>query len=488
MKFFGRFFTMEWAQKLFLFFLISYPVFDLFFFYNSFTTLGRILFLFFLFLMLMIVSREARRKFYYLILYGIIVLVYFLCHHFHVLDFHSLVPGDFDYSIVQEFLYILKMSMPVLVVFLLVFFQFTKDQYFKVVKWWVLLIAGSIVITNLFQLSLGSYSDEIILGNIFSWFGIPENGLTYYEVASKGFFMYANQISTIGVMLLAILGYYVLRYPSRFGICLLGLLSFAMVMLGTRTASLGGLLVLLFIIFSFLFFSIIHKRKMPWKTVGLMVVIVVLWGGLLPFSPCMNRGDVMRSIYEEEEVGLAYVLNGEVGSFDRIMYIEQNYEKKRIAKQFIYDYYPYQYDPDFWYDIMQLPVENRVDYRFLEMKMIERVVEINDNPYDLWWGISNTRVQNIFNIERDFVLQYYAFGVIGCVIFLGIYFVLLAMVGFQFIKTFSWESMLSGLMIGCLLLCSYMSGNNLNHLSVMVPALFLCMGMMRLSHGNRDEN
>ena len=43
-------------------------------------------------------------------------------------------------------------------------------------------------------------------------------------------------------------------------------------------------------------------------------------------------------------------------------------------------------------------------------------------------------VQNIFNIERDFVLQYYAFGIIGCVIFLGVYLVLFGIGFYRFIK------------------------------------------------------
>lgn len=480
MKFVDRFFSMDFLHKLFLWFMISYPVFDLFFFYNSFTTLGRILFLFALLGMLLLLSSEARRKFYYLILYGVLVLIYFLVHHFHALNFHSLVPGDFDYSIVREFLYVLKMSMPVVVIFLLVFLRVTKEQYFKVVKWWVFLISGSIIVTNLFQISLGSYSGAVIQGNIFSWFSIPENGLSYYEVASKGFFMYANQISTICVMLLIMCSYFVFQYQSILGVGLIGGLALSMVMLGTRTASVGGLLVLIGLLFSFLFFQFIRREKIPWRICGAVFGIVLLWGGLLPFSPCMNRGDVMNSIYEEEEVPVAIAFDGEITSFDKTTYIEQNYEKKRIAKQFIYDYYPYQYDPEFWYDIMQLPVESRVNYRFLEMKMVERVVEINHNPYDRWFGISNTRVQNIFNIERDFVLQYYAFGIVGCVLFLGVYFGLFGIFMVHFVKYFRWWSILRVFMMGCVLLCSYVSGNNLNHLSVMVPALFLCIGMRRL--------
>lgn len=477
----SRFFTMEWLQKLFLWFLMWFPVFDIFLFYNSFTTLIRIVIVFLFLGMLFIVCPESRKRFHYLFLYALITFVYFLFHHFHALDFKSLVPGNFDYSIVREFLYVLKMSMPVIFAFILFHLKLINKHFFRVLKWWVFIISGSIVVTNLLKISIGSYSDTVILGNIFDWFFLSQNGLSYYDLASKGFFMYANQISTICVMLLIACVYFCFQYRSILSKVLLGMLALAMVMLGTRTASLGGLLVLFVCLFSYLFFQFIRKQKIDFSMTVFILFIIGIWAILLPFSPCMNRGQTMDRIYEEDEVALVYASNEVGSSLDKLTYIEQNYEKKRISKPFLYEYYPYQHDPDFWYDIMQLPVEKRIDYRFLEISMVERVIEINNNPNDKWFGISNTRIQNIFNIERDFVLQYYAFGIVGCVIFLGIYFGLFGIGLKQFIQRFDWLSTLTVLMIGCFLLCSYMSGNNLNHLSVMFPALFLILMFMKTS-------
>ena len=89
-------------------------------------------------------------------------------------------------------------------------------------------------------------------------------------------------------------------------------------------------------------------------------------------------------------------------------YIENNYENKQIHKQFIFENYPYKYDPEFWYEFLQEDISRTTDYRYIELSMIKRVVEINNNPLDKWLGITNTRLQNIFNIEKDFVVQYYA--------------------------------------------------------------------------------
>ena len=88
--------------------------------------------------------------------------------------------------------------------------------------------------------------------------------------------------------------------------------------------------------------------------------------------------------------------------------IKYNYEKKELHKQFFTENYPYQYDPDFWYDFLQKDISLTTDYRYIELCIIKRVVEINNNNMDKWLGITNTRLQNIFNIEKDFVVQYYA--------------------------------------------------------------------------------
>ena len=44
---------------------------------------------------------------------------------------------------------------------------------------------GSIIVLNILKLSYGSYSDEIILGNIFVWF--TNHDLLYSDLASKDY-------------------------------------------------------------------------------------------------------------------------------------------------------------------------------------------------------------------------------------------------------------------------------------------------------------
>ena len=83
-------------------------------------------------------------------------------------------------------------------------------------------------------------------------------------------------------------------------------------------------------------------------------------------------------------------------------------ENKQLNKQFLFENYPYKCDPEFWYSLLQNDISLTTDYRYIELSMIRRVVELSNNPMDKWFGITNTRLQNIFNIEKDFVVQYYA--------------------------------------------------------------------------------
>lgn len=152
-----------------------------------------------------------------------------------------------------------------------------------------------------------------------------------------------------------------------------------------------------------------------------------------------------------------------------IEYIEDNYQSKQLHEQFLFDYYPYQYDPEFWYNLLQNDMTLITDYRFVELSMIKRVVEINNNPMDKWLGITNTRLQNIFNIENDFIVQYYALGIIGTTLVFAPYFIFLGVFAFKTIrqkfKNLNIINLLACITIVFLFGIAYFTGNLLNSLS-----------------------
>ena len=52
---------------------------------------------------------------------------------------------------------------------------------------------------------------------------------------------------------------------------------------------------------------------------------------------------------------------------EKLAYIEDNYQRLKINEKFILDAYYYEYDPDFWFDMLRQPAANRIDNRFVEI-------------------------------------------------------------------------------------------------------------------------
>ena len=453
-------------KRLLLILLCIYPIFSLEIFYNNFATLIQIVFITIFLLWTFFINKDSRKNIKYLIFYVIVLLIYGIFHHLNALDFHSLVPGDFHYNYIDEILYLVKMSIPVFFIYLMYYSNLEKEDYRKVIKSWIILIGGSIIITNILGISLSSYNNEVIKGSIFSWFS---NNYIYNELASKGFFMYANQIACLLVVLIPLDAYFF--FEDKLNILYMAIIMLAALMLGTRVSNLGSIMVLIASILAYMFFGILKKEKLQWKKLGLCGIIVIIYASILPFSPTFSRYEVYDYLMPKSIKGL--VASTADTYISDIEYIKNHYEEKQINENFILHSYPYEYDPEFWLGILNEPINKRADYRYLEISMVKRVVEINDNKKDIWLGITNDRIQNIFNIERDYVLQYYAFGVIGCILFLGIYVGLWILSIVKLIKKINYFRTSIVASITLLLLIAYLTGNIFNQIAIFIPLLFL---------------
>ena len=462
-------------------YMAIYPLFSLKIIYNSWFTLLQILMIIVFFLWVVFVKQEIRAKLKYMALYICIWGIYMFCHNFNACRFQSFIPGDMEYSAIKEMLYLVKLSIPVLFVFLLYFIKVKRENYLKILKAWMILICGSIIATNLLGISLGSYTDEKIGGNIFAWL---DPGYGYTELASKGLFMYANQISCILVVMLPFVIFFYYTGELRL-LYLVGIMS-TLMLLGTRVANLGSVLVFIGIIVLYLCCCVLKRNRINRKKILISMTMILIYAVVLPFSPTAGRNKVYDYILNEpivyENVS-SYKEEAERNIKDRpltrdakIEFIENHYEEKLINPQFILESYPYQYDLDFWYSILELPEEMRANYRFLEIAMVKRIVNINNNPFDALWGITNCRIQNVFNIERDYILQYYAYGICGVVLFLGVYFLLAVRRGMLTLKNMNFFNLCQFASIMLFLGIAYLSGNVLGQISACIPVLFLTRG------------
>lgn len=461
-----------------VFFLFLLPLFSTVFLYNKISTLIQIIFVFLLLFVTLIFYKDSRKNIKWMILYYVLCLIYLGVSFYHQEYFKSLLPSSYGFNIVSELLTILKLITPITFIYSLYYIKLPFKKYMLVLKVWCILFAGSIVLTNIFKISLGSYSDTFITKNIFEW-----SKYNYYKyTASKGYFMYANQVSALCIIFLLMFIYDYL-YNSKKSIIYVLLVSLAMLMLGTRVSTLGGLLTLVFAIIFYFIINIFNKISIK-KRIYILVIPVLGWVLLLHVSPYNNRSiELNRSINRHmDDTSIvddkAIVMDDTSMNVDKTKYVYQNYNKDYLPKVFFEKYYPIKYDEEFWYNFVKNNSIDKINYRYIEKSIIRRVVEVNNNALDKYIGISNTRIQNIVNIESDFYLHYYAFGIIGSIILLVIYLILFIYAFNNFVKI---QNYYAFTMLSCVVLflfSAYLTGNIINSINTVLPFIFVVSGVI----------
>lgn len=461
-----------------VFFLFLLPLFSTVFLYNKISTLIQVIFVFLLLFVTLILYKDSRKNIKWMILYYVLCLIYLGVSFYHQESFKSLLPSSYGFNIVSELLTILKLITPITFIYSLYYIKLPFKKYMLVLKVWCILFAGSIVLTNIFKISLGSYSDTFITKNIFEW-----NKYNYYKyTASKGYFMYANQVSALCIIFLLMFIYDYL-YNSKKSIIYVLLVSLATLMLGTRVSTLGGLLTLVFAIIFYFIINIFNKISIK-KRIYILVIPVLGWVLLLQVSPYNNRSiELNRSINRHmDEASIvddkAIVMDDTSMNVDKTKYVYQNYNKDYLPKVFFEKYYPIKYDEEFWYNFVKNNSIDKINYRYIEKSIIRRVVEVNNNALDKYIGISNSRIQNIVNIESDFYLHYYAFGIIGSIILLVIYLILFIYTFNNFVKI---QNYYAFTMLSCVVLflfSAFLTGNIINSINTVLPFIFVVSGVI----------
>ena len=197
---------------------------------------------------------------------------------------------------------------------------------------------------------------------------------------------------------------------------------------------------------------------------------------ILPYTPYANR-NVELNKYKTTLNNNDFVINNENYNEEYLTkkeYIEKNINEELIPKSFYKSYYSYEYDPDFWINLINNTDESKINYRFVEESIVKRIIQINNNKYDFLLGISNTRIQNVVNLEKDFLLAYYAFGVIGLMILLFIYFAMIIISFYNFFKYFNYLTFINLVITILFCFCAYLTGNIINSISMMIVYSTFC--------------
>lgn len=478
------------TKNLFMLFIILQPFLDIYFFYVpplsklisfALPTVIRILFMFVLG-MLFIYSERHKKMTYFILGYGLILIIYFALHLYNAQHFYTYATNNLDYSPAGELFYLIRMVIPLFVILMAYKININRHTFQRIIIVLTVLVSGSIVVTDLIGFALASYGSRFIKGNFFSWFDV-NTGFTYWDTAAKSFFYYANAVSALELLLAPIVFYYMIKHFNWRSVLLVVVHLWAMFILGTKTSTFGVLLSLFGSLGLYLLFVYFKEDRKPDKKILIVFGGLVLFSGIiLPYSPTLNRQQVDSVVVNSREGS-----KSDAARRDRVLkkqfeaaaqgsrkdlapIIKNNYADYGLQAKFVEGGYSYKVDPKFWYNIMMnWPAEDRANFRKLEQAQLERIKQINNKPSDDWLGITYTRMNYAFNLERDFVSQWYSMGYIG-VLLLVMPYVFLLLFGIYLMLRYRkqlftyWNvTLLFGLVL--ILGISFYSGNVLDFLS-----------------------
>lgn len=472
-------------------FLMVQPFFDIYYLYHmenidsifvfSPSTILRLL----VFAVLFILFILDKKKFKTTFAFAAVCLGYFVVHHY--VAGHSLFYKNETYSIVSELFYILRVAIPLYMIYLVYHYKFEDRKIEKIFYTVAFIFSSIMIVTNLFYIALPAYPyGDTIKGNFFTWFLARNMDITAYELATKGIFNMANQIAGVFVIIFPMLVYYLYTNYSRKKLIVVIMMIISMYMLGTRVSSWGVILVLVVMLLVYL---ITNFKKWEKNLIILNILLVIFSSILIYFAPVSIRqfyeGDDLLTGTSEEKAAQKeklykklynYLENYETvnkKTFDR--FIEKNGGILYIPVAF-FEVYPIEEDPEFW--LNHIKTRTGVDNRYVENALITYFDGKYGNKKTMLFGHSYTKTfNNGFYLERDFLYQYYALGVVGLVIFFAPYILIeiyAAYVVLRYRDKFNMKNLTYMFAIALLMASSLMSGNIMDTFIDTIFLAFIC--------------
>lgn len=487
-------------EKLLIIFMMIQPILDIYYLYidevvNVFkfspSTIIRMIFWVVL-LVLCYLRFRNRDKVKWIISFILVYGIYVVFHHMNSMNFSKDYLIYNNYDVINEIFYIIRMIVPLSMIFIIKEVNLSDSKIKRIIYAVINIFCITIVVTNIAKISLTSYSDgdNIIAANIFEWFNKEVyKKYTYELIASKGIFHMANQISALLVALLPIELYYIFK-EDRFILKVIGLILniLAMIMIGTRVASYGWLLIMILMIVEYIYFGIVKEYKINIKKILTLVIILLMFCIILPYSPVSNRtyasdfaGVVSEHIYasdgEEIRKNICVNLVDKECMLEKIEYIDKYYGIYGFDSMYIENIYPYTDDTDFWFDSFDIPYVERADHRQLKTMITKRMISLNDNSMDYLLGISFTRLRNSqVYMENDIYVHLYSIGIVGIVLFILPYVIIMIYSLYKMFKnrkiTFNNVVYLSSIVI--IFIAGVASGNVFDEWIVTLFLGFIC--------------
>lgn len=488
-------------KKLLISFMLLQPIFDIYYLYSdniinifkfSPSTIIRII-IFLILLMLTVFSNQEKINRKKSIAFLSIYFIYIILHQLNATNFNVTESINNNYSTLKELFYIVRMLVPIFLIYITYNQEINFNDLKKVIFIVLNIFCLTIIVTNLLKISITSYyqGSGIIKANFFEWF----NSTTYkkygYElVASKGIFHMANQISGTIIILYPILMYVYFTEKLKFiNVYTMAITDLTLLMLGTRTAAYGCIIVNVVMLSGYILFNtIVDRKKLDLRKIAYFAIIFAAFFVILPHSPVENRtyaedrtSTITENLKDEKSQNEYKQILVSKDIEKKKEFIVKNYRLYGLDETFLFKNYPYQEDYEFWLKLMGVPYGKRANHRQLEALTTKRVMELNDNKYDYLFGIGFSRLRNSkIYLERDIFVHLYSIGILGAILLVMPY----AIIGiYSFVRMvkerkFNYLNCTLLLCIGLAYSCGIFSGNIFDEWIVTLFLAFICGNLL----------
>ena len=482
-------------KNILIWFLALQPFFDLYMSYFdakilvlgvSVATLLRLSVVFVL-LTLTLISERKRKATIAFLIYTALIAVYTILHHYNAIGFTVPLPFA-SYSLTNELFYLVRMFVPVSVIYLVYMVRMRYGDVKKIVLVSSLTFSVVICLSNFLKIGYVAYSTDksIITDSMLSWFYTGATDIPWWELSCRGLFQHTNQLSGVLLILLPLLCHIALKEKKWYYWIVVFLHLVAMINLSTRIATLGGFAVLIGMLILYGAEALLHrnnrKSKLSTASVIACALCVVFTAVVLLKSPFMNRfedGSILSDILNTENFQNNDVEydNDKTSKETIVMYLEEVLPQMGIQDMYWKESYPYTEDPSFWYHLIHdVPVSEWSGNRNIRSLLIERILERDNRLSNKFLGISHTRSSSFVWPERDIETHLDSLGIAGTILFIGPYFMALLYGIFSFFKKFLDNlhvekcCVLFAVALG--LATSYLSGHIMNEI---LPSLYLAL-------------
>lgn len=498
--------------------LLAQPIFDIIktssihdiqIFGFSFFEIYNIILVFFLGFLAIFQSQHKKRFVRYLI-FGVIFLIYFILHCYNMTLFNNEVYSEQTTNFLVEFYYLYKTFInPLILMMSLYYLRVDKKYLIKVVQIYSLMISTVVITGDIFGFGYVAYGedDSRCLKSIFDWFGFENKyRFSFYELTCRGLYFSANQLSSITFMILPILLYSTYKNRKIIDYIALICMILCMDMLGTKVSTYGVIAVFLMFYVLYAFFILYNKFiKNNIKLNNIMAITLIFIFSILLFSISPRRYEMKFDNSDISSVKLiednlsgsemdATAFSSEWKEIEKIDCYNMSDEQKNIFINFFDRYSGYMgvssfiiksYDshryPEFWCNYLQTSKNN--DYRVLKTSILRKIYNDNNNELDKYFGLGYNL--NYIYTESDYSYQFYSYGIVGCLIFLGGYFIAIICSVYRILKNrkrlFNFENILLLSSPAIALFTANFSGHVLERTMPLLTLSILC-GLVLISN------